>query len=96
MGMMHLAAEDRSGGPQIDCAADPVGSLVKMFVAMVQAGRIAKGQCPALRPVFLKPHGVAHGVFRVRPDLPKELAVGLFPAANIRPGYDSPRIPCPR
>ncbi len=76
--MMHLAVEDRSGGPQIDCAADPVGSLVKMFVAMVQAGRIAKGQCPALRPVFLKPHGVAHGIFRIRPDLPKELAVGLF------------------
>ena len=53
-----------------------------MFVGMVQAGRIAKGQCPALRPVFLKPHGVVHGVFRIRPDLPQELKVGLFAGAE--------------
>ena len=66
----------------VDCAADPIGSLVEMFVAMVQAGRIAKGQCPALRPVFLKPHGVARGVFRVRPDLAEDLKVGLFAGAE--------------
>jgi len=62
----------------VDCGADPIGSLVQMFVTMVQGGRIARGQCPALRPVFLKPHGVAHGSFRVRPDLPSDLKVGLF------------------
>jgi len=49
-----------------------------MFVGMVQAGRIAKGQCPAQRPVFLKPHGVARGKFRILPDLPENLKVGLF------------------
>jgi hypothetical protein len=65
-------------GPQVDCGADPVGSLVEMFVGVVQAGRIAKGQCPALRPVFLKPHGVAHGEFRIRADLPDDLRAGLF------------------
>lgn len=49
-----------------------------MFVGMVQAGRIAKGQCPAMRPVFLKPHGVVRGTFRVLPNLPDNLKVGLF------------------
>ncbi len=53
-------------------------SLVNMFVGMVQKGRIEKGQCPALRPVFLKPHGVAQGRFIVRSDIPKHLAKGLF------------------
>jgi hypothetical protein len=62
----------------VDCGRDPVGSLVQMFVQMVQEGRIKKGQCPALRPVFLKAHGVARGVFRVHPDLPGDLRVGIF------------------
>lgn len=76
--MKHLVADGGDNKPKVDCSADPVASLVEMFVGMVQTGRIAKGQCPALRPVFLKPHGVAHGVFRVRPDLPGDLKVGLF------------------
>jgi L-Lysine epsilon oxidase N-terminal/L-lysine epsilon oxidase C-terminal domain len=62
----------------INCADDPVASLTEMFVGMVEAGRIAAGQCPALRPVFLKPHGVVSGVFRINPDLPPDLRVGLF------------------
>jgi hypothetical protein len=62
----------------IDCDRDPIASLLEMFVSMVQQGRIAKGQCPAMRPVFLKPHGVVHGLFRVRQDIPEELKVGVF------------------
>lgn len=76
---------DGCGADIVDCGSDPVGSLVAMFVGMVQKGRIAAGQCPALRPVFLKPHGVVHGTFRVRPDLPKDLAVGLFKPAKAYP-----------
>src|SRR5215218_3448181 len=80
--MKHLEGATRTGkdatAAAVDCGADPIGSLVQMFVTMVQGGRIARGQCPALRPVFLKPHGVAHGSFRVRPDLPSDLKVGLF------------------
>src|ERR1700754_1082270 len=76
--MRHLSAADNSERSAVDCGADPIASLVEMFVAMVQGGRIARGQCPALRPVFLKPHGVAHGTFRIRPDLPDDLKVGLF------------------
>ena len=62
----------------IDCGADPTGSLTSIFVGMVQAGRIARGQCPAQRPVFLKPHGVAHGRLVVRPDLEPGLRVGIL------------------
>jgi len=78
--MKHLAATSglSTSKPGVDCANDPIVSLAEMFVDIVQAGRIAKGQCPALRPVFLKPHGIAHGVFRVRFDLPSDLKVGLF------------------
>ena len=77
--MTHrLTATDAAGASEVDCAADPAAALVKMFVGMVQAGRIAKGQCPALRPVFLKPHGVVNGMFRIRPDLPDDLRIGLF------------------
>src|SRR5580658_499121 len=77
--MTHrLEAAGGVGNNAVDCAADPAKSLTEMFVGMVEAGRIAAGQCPALRPVFVKPHGVAHGVFRVNDGLPKELRLGLF------------------
>lgn len=77
--MKHLQDEGiPASNRQVDCSSDPVASLTEMFVGMVQAGRIKKGQCPARRPVFLKPHGVVHGVFRICPDLPAHLRVGLF------------------
>lgn len=62
----------------VDCDNDPIQSLVTMFVDMIQKGRILAGQCPAMRPVFLKPHGVAHGTFTIRDDIPDDLKVGLF------------------
>ncbi|MFB9981031.1 LodA/GoxA family CTQ-dependent oxidase [Mesorhizobium kowhaii] len=62
----------------IDCVADPIGSLKTMFVDIGQGGGIERGQCPVRRPVFLKPHGVAHGKLVVRENLPDELRVGLF------------------
>jgi len=74
--MKSAGAGDAAG--TVDCAADPVASLVEMFVGTIQKKRIAAGQCPALRPVFLKPHGVVRGVFRIRPDLGKERRVGVF------------------
>jgi hypothetical protein len=79
---MHHLSADEGERSEVDCGADPSGSLAQMFVTMVQGGRIAKGQCPALRPVFLKPHGVVHGLFRVRSDLPNDLRVGLFAGAE--------------
>jgi hypothetical protein len=81
---MKLLRDEAMGteSQQIDCAANPGNSLTEMFVGMVQAGRIKKGQCPARRPVFLKPHGVVHCGFRIRPDVPADLRVGLFAGAE--------------
>jgi hypothetical protein len=55
-----------------------VEGVKTMFVDIFQAGLIEKGEVPAERPVFRRMHGVAHGVFQVRPDLPEELRVGVF------------------
>src|ERR1700733_11428058 len=75
-------ATESATSTTVDCDKDPIASLVEMFVGMVQAGRIRKGQCPALRPVFLKPHGVVRGAFRIHPDLPAGLRIGLFQGAE--------------
>lgn len=75
---MKKPPENKNPKSSIDCSVDPIASLAEMFVGIVQRGRIAKGQCPALRPVFLKPHGVAHGTFTVLPGLPAHLKIGLF------------------
>ncbi|HEV7598967.1 MAG TPA: LodA/GoxA family CTQ-dependent oxidase [Bradyrhizobium sp.] len=66
----------------IDCNNDPIGSLKQMFVDMTMGPRLARGQSPAKRPVFLKTHGVAHARFVVKPDLPAELRVGVFAEAK--------------
>ena len=61
-----------------DCATEATDNLERMFVGLVQGGRIKRGQWPAQRPVFLKPHGVAHGRWEPVPDLPDDLAVGVL------------------
>jgi hypothetical protein len=83
--MFQHIRSDRQGeptnaeaSPQIDCGEDPIGGLRAMFVDMVMGRRIAGGQEPVQRPVFLKPHGVARATFTVRPDLPDDLRVSVF------------------
>lgn len=61
-----------------DCAENATGRLEEMFVDIVQKRRIDLGQRPARRAVFLKQHGVAHGVLTPLPDLPETLKVGVF------------------
>lgn len=61
-----------------DCAEHATERLEEMFVDLIQRRRIARGQRPALRTVFLKPHGVAHGRFRPLPNLPEDLRIGTF------------------
>jgi hypothetical protein len=61
-----------------DCEQDPIGKLEQMFVQLVQRRRIILGQTPARRPVFLKPHGIAHGWLEMNRDLPESLKVGVF------------------
>jgi hypothetical protein len=70
----------------LDCTADPVGSLQRLFVDMTMGPRIARGQCPVQRPVFLKPHAVARAQLTIQPELPEALGVGLFAEART---YDA-------
>ncbi len=67
-----------SDAPCLTCEQDPIAKLTQMFVGIVQARRIEQGQNPARRPVFLKPHGVAHARFEIVPDLDPSLKVGVF------------------
>lgn len=69
---------EKSGVPACDCERDPVEGLKKMFVDYAQGRKIAAGEVPAQRPVFRRMHGVAHGTFVVRHDLPQALRVGVF------------------
>ncbi|MFJ9842190.1 LodA/GoxA family CTQ-dependent oxidase [Kitasatospora sp. NPDC101155] len=79
--------DDAAGPPPLPgCAEDPAGALKQMFVDLTQGVRMARGQDPVRRPVFLKPHGVARGTLTVAEDLPAELRVGFLEAARTRPG----------
>jgi len=44
-----------------DCADHATERLEEMFVDLIQRERIARGQTPARRTVFLKQHGAAYG-----------------------------------
>ncbi len=82
----HLSTpsgDSKPGASAVDCAADPVASLKTMFVDRTMGPRIADGQDPVLRPVFLKPHGVAAATFTVSPDLPEHLRVGVFAGSSF-------------
>lgn len=76
-----------AAAPQPDCAKDPVESVKIMFVDQFQGGQIARGEVPATRPVFRRTHGVAHGTFVVRPDLPPELRVGVLAQKSEYPAW---------
>ena len=68
----------------MDCDRHPIDALREMFVEIVQGGRIKMGENPALRAAFLKPHGVAHGWFVVRDNLPESLRVGAFNLGRLQ------------
>jgi len=61
-----------------DCAENATERLEEMFVNLIQRRRIDRGQRPALRTVFLKPHGVAHGLFQPLAKLGDDMKVGVF------------------
>ncbi len=73
--------------PDCDCATDPVEGLKKMFVDYFQGKQIESGEVPAQRPVFRRTHGVVHGRFVVRPDLPEDLRVGVFGQKSEYPAW---------
>ncbi|WP_435281188.1 LodA/GoxA family CTQ-dependent oxidase [Streptomyces koelreuteriae] len=75
-----------SSRPLADCAAEPIAGIVAEFVDKRMGQRIAQGQDPVLRPVFVKYHGTARGVLTVAPDLPPELCIGFLKAARDQQG----------
>jgi hypothetical protein len=70
-----------------DCDTDPVEALKRLFVDYFQGRGIVAGRDPASRPVFLRQHGLAHGVFEVQKDLPAELRIGVFAQATAYPAW---------
>jgi hypothetical protein len=81
------AAAPGAAGPEPDCAADPAEGIKILFVDRFQGSQIDSGEVPATRPVFRRTHGVAHGTFVVRPDLPPELRVGVFAQKGEYPAW---------
>lgn len=57
---------------------DPIECLAHMFVDMTAKRRVAEGQCPARRPVFLRTHGIMHGTLTFDANIPGEMQHGLF------------------
>lgn len=66
---------------------DPIECLRHMFCDMVQQKRVAEGQCPVRRPVFLRTHGIIKGEFTILDTIPAELKQGLFATAGRHPVY---------
>ncbi|WP_411108866.1 LodA/GoxA family CTQ-dependent oxidase [Streptomyces sp. c-19] len=73
-------------GASTGCAGEPIAGILAEFVGERMGSRIAQGQDPVLRPVFVKYHGAARGVLTVDPDLPVELRVGFLKSAQEREG----------
>ena len=70
--------------PCWDCEDNAIQRLEEMFVELIQRQRIERGQRPARRTVFLKPHGVAHGWLKPLPKLREDLRVGTFSHGDLR------------
>ncbi len=60
------------------CDEDPIQCLQHMFVDLVQKGRVAQGQCPVRRPVFLRTHGILKGTLTLVEKVPAAYRVGLW------------------
>jgi len=77
--------------------SDPAQQLKEMFVDLVQSRRIRLGQSPAMRPVFLRLHGVVHGRLEIVPGLDDALRVGVFAGESydawVRFSSDTPSGP---
>lgn len=57
---------------------DPIKCLEHMFVDMVQKKRVALGQCPVRRPVFLRTHGIMKGEIEINDKISAALKQGMF------------------
>lgn len=80
---MNLSKSKPNKQSSIDCTCeDPITCLQKMFVDMVQKGRVRNGQCPVERPVFRKIHGTVKGKIVFETAIPEEFKQGIFSHAG--------------
>lgn len=86
---------DERGRIKMDCETQSTDSLIKLFVGLVQQGRIERGQRPAERPVFRKLHGVAQARLEMLSAAPEDLKVGVFayPALDAWVRFSSDAAP---
>lgn len=66
--------------PVAPTCEDAAAGLDAMFVDLILQSRISAGQCPVLRPVFQKLHGVAICRLEMRSGVDPALRAGLFAA----------------
>lgn len=83
---MKSITENKSDNTSCNCE-DPIECLRHMFCDLVQKKRVAQGQCPVRRPVFLRTHGIMKGTFTVLDGLPKDLKQGMFKKSGEFPTY---------
>ncbi|HDS1755340.1 MULTISPECIES: hypothetical protein [unclassified Pseudomonas] len=69
-----------------DCDS-AIACIENVFIDQVQKKRIAAGQCPARRPVFLRLHGVAHATLEVLPTPAGVTPAGLFARPASYPAW---------
>lgn len=82
--LTHLKKEDYN----LACGCnDPIEGLRHMFVDMVQKARVAAGQCPVRRPVFLRTHGIMKGTLTIEENLPEAYKKGMFANSGKHPVY---------
>lgn len=52
---------------------------------MVQKERVAQGQCPVRRPVFLRTHGCMRGEIEIHDNISDDLKHGMFKKSGTHP-----------
>jgi len=69
------------------CDDDPIKCLEHIFIDMVQKERVAQGQCPVRRPVFLRTHGCMRGEIEIHDSISDDLKHGMFEQSGTHPVY---------
>lgn len=85
---MKSILESREDNFNLTCSCEnPIDCLRHMFVDMVQKRRVAQGQCPVRRPVFLRTHGIIKGTILFDENIPEAYKQGIFANTGQHPVY---------
>lgn len=85
---MKSILHSREDNYNLTCSCDnPIDCLRHMFVDMVQKQRVAQGQCPVRRPVFLRTHGIIKGTITIDENIPEVYKQGVFANEGHHPVF---------